>query len=267
MKTLIALILCAATVFSFTGCVQKNESKAEEPKTEITEPIAGGWNKPESDKVTEEARAALEKALDGMVGAHYEPLALMGTQVVAGMNYCILCEITPVVPDAMGRKALVYVYADLDCNAEITEIVDCEDENSGSGTGVGIANPFVDYVTLAEAEKAAGFELTAPETVKGYDGEKLIQVMSNRMIQIIFHDAEDNRLFVRKEAGSDDISGDYNVYAEIQTLTVDDRAVTMKGNDGLVSVAIWTEGDYTYAVTADTPMAPDAMTALVAAVA
>ena len=41
---------------------------------------------------------------------------------VAGTNYCILCQITPVVPDATPAWALVYIYADLDGNAEITNV-------------------------------------------------------------------------------------------------------------------------------------------------
>ena len=40
------------------------------------------------------------------------------------MNYCILCQITPVVPDAVPTWALVYIYADLQGNAEITNVYD-----------------------------------------------------------------------------------------------------------------------------------------------
>lgn len=122
----------------------------------------------------------------------------------------------------------------------------------------------MDYDTLAEAAKAAGFELAAPDSVEGYDGEKLIQVMNNSMLQIIFHNSDDDRLFIRKEAGSEDISGDYNEYAQVKTVAIGDRSVTMKGNDDLVSVAVWTHGGYTYAVMSDTAMAADAMTKLVA---
>ena len=130
-----------------------------------------------------------------------------------------------------------------------------------------IANPFVDYETLNAAAQAAGFELTAPDTADGWSGEKVIQVMSNSMIQVIFHDADDNRLFVRKEAGDMDISGDYNIYAEESTVTVGAYSVTLKGNDGMVSTAIWTSGDYSYAVMSDVPMAVDAMASLIAQVA
>lgn len=92
----------------------------------IAEPLDGGWtNVPhESVELPEDAQVAFDKALDGLVGAEYTPVALMSTQVVAGMNYCILCQITPVVPDATPTWALVYIYADLEGNAEITNVYD-----------------------------------------------------------------------------------------------------------------------------------------------
>ena len=137
----------------------------------------------------------------------------------------------------------------------------------GQQGSVQIANPLVDYATLADAAKAAGFELTAPETVEGYSGDKTIQVVDGSMIQIIYSDNSENRLFVRKQAGDADISGDYNDYAEIKAVTVNGCDVTLRGSDGKVSTAIWTSGGYSYAVSADVPMTADAMTALIAQVA
>jgi hypothetical protein len=48
----------------------------------------------------------------------------MSTQVVAGMNYCILCQITPVVPNATPAWSLVYIYADAKGNARVTNVYD-----------------------------------------------------------------------------------------------------------------------------------------------
>ena len=44
----------------------------------------------------------------------------IGSQVVAGMNYCLLCKVTAVAPDAKPQYRLVYIYEDLNGNAEIT---------------------------------------------------------------------------------------------------------------------------------------------------
>ena len=105
------------------GEVSIMEIVESEKTTDISD-MAGGWFQSESPVVPDEVRASLEKALDGMVGATYQPIARLSSQVVQGTNYCILCEVTPVVPDAESSYALVYLYVDLDGNAELTETVD-----------------------------------------------------------------------------------------------------------------------------------------------
>lgn len=92
-------------------------------ETNIREGLMGGWTQAESPLVTEALRAIFEKALEGLAGTAYEPLALVSSQVVAGMNYCFLCEAQLVYPGAQSNYALVYIYADLNGGAEISEIV------------------------------------------------------------------------------------------------------------------------------------------------
>lgn len=131
---------------------------------------------------------------------------------------------------------------------------------------VQIANPIVDHESLEDAARAVGFTLDAPESVEGYD-DKDIQVVGGSMIQLVFRDSSENRLYIRKEAGSGDVSGDCNSYTEVKTVAVDGRSVTLKGDAGAVSTAVWRSGGYSYAVMSDVPMGADAMTALVAQIA
>ena len=83
----------------------------------------GAWTLSENTALTDGARDAFDRALDGLVGVNYTPLALLGTQLVAGTNYCFLCEATVVYPGAQPYYALVYVYEDLQGGAEILNIV------------------------------------------------------------------------------------------------------------------------------------------------
>ena len=58
-----------------------------------------------------------------MSDGEYTPVSLLATQVVAGKNYCILCQVKP--KDATEQKwTLVYIYADLQGNAEIMNTYD-----------------------------------------------------------------------------------------------------------------------------------------------
>ena len=88
--------------------------------------LMGGWYYADDPAVTEEIQARLDKALDGLVGATYVPVANLGEQVVAGLNRCLLCQVTPVVPDAQPHYALVYVYEDLQGGAELLQTIDLD---------------------------------------------------------------------------------------------------------------------------------------------
>ena len=112
MKRSFALILALILMFALAACGQKKE----EAKT-------GGWTLTEDAALPEEARGALDKAMDGLVGVNYTPLALLGTQLVSGTNYCILCEAAVVYPDAQPYYAIVTVYQDLQGKAEVRNIV------------------------------------------------------------------------------------------------------------------------------------------------
>lgn len=91
-----------------------------EAKNEV---LAGGWSVP-SDvtklPLPDNANDAFDKASSGLTGSNIEPMALLGTQVVAGTNYATLCRVTPVTPDAIPSIQVVTVYADLQGNASFT---------------------------------------------------------------------------------------------------------------------------------------------------
>lgn len=90
------------------------------------ETLPGGWQVAENNAITEENRALLEQALEGLVGVTYVPVAYLGSQVVAGMNHCFLCQATVVYPGAEPTLVLVYLYQDLTGQVEITRIADLD---------------------------------------------------------------------------------------------------------------------------------------------
>lgn len=94
------------------------------------------------------------------------------------------------------------------------------------------------YASLDEAEAAAGFDLAIPDAVDGCS-EKQVRAMDadgDKMIEVIYTSGEDEIARIRKAPGAEDISGDYNAYAEQTELTSGDAAVTMKGATALCSL-------------------------------
>ncbi len=92
-------------------------------------PLSGGWivlEDRDDDDIEDRAEDALKKAAAKLTGAVYDEEAVLGYQIVAGTNYCLLCRVTPVVPNAKSHWALVYVYEALDGTCEILEVKDIE---------------------------------------------------------------------------------------------------------------------------------------------
>ena len=90
------------------------------------EGLMGGWAYAEDPAFTDEDEAKLEAALQNQVGASYAIVAYVGEQVVAGLNRCLLVQVTPVVPDAQPHYALAYIYTDLQGNSSLTQVIDLD---------------------------------------------------------------------------------------------------------------------------------------------
>ena len=116
MKKMIALLLTLMMSLSLLVPVFAEE----------TEPVAGGWvaNADDPTLIPEAALEAFNKATEELVGCDYEPIALLGSQVVAGTNYCLLCKCTVVTPDAPVSYVLMYIYSGVDGTNEVLDIQD-----------------------------------------------------------------------------------------------------------------------------------------------
>ena len=114
-----------------------------------------------------------------------------------------------------------------------------------------VTNPFVTYQSLEEAQEAAGFTLSVPESFEGA-GRREIAVIDGRIIDVTYLDGEDNRvLTIRKGTGEEDISGDYNEYPQEDVTELEGLSVTVRGDGKRIFLALWQEGGYSYAVSFD----------------
>lgn len=52
----------------------------------------------------------------------------------------------------------------------------------------------------------------------------------------------------RKAAGTEDCSGDYNVYTDVTEFEESGMTVMLKGDAGQYTLAIWTDGSYSYSL-------------------
>ena len=85
----------------------------------------GGWSVKttvSAMSIDKQASRALTKAMKEYTGYVLKPLALLGTQVVAGTNYCFLCYGSTVTQSPTHSLCKAYVYEGLDGKARITGI-------------------------------------------------------------------------------------------------------------------------------------------------
>ena len=71
--------------------------------------LIGGWNIDDvkTCNLPQKAQSAFTAVMSEIVGADYEPVAYLGSQLVNGTNYRILAIKTPVVPN--GEKSFVKI--------------------------------------------------------------------------------------------------------------------------------------------------------------
>jgi hypothetical protein len=88
--------------------------------------MVGGWvfhtDAMKPCDLPQEVATAFSKATHGMVGVKYVPVLYVASQLVSGMNYCIVCKTTAVTNPPISNCKTLYIYADLSGNATITKI-------------------------------------------------------------------------------------------------------------------------------------------------
>lgn len=116
-------VVCIDVDEADTAAVTELMDADVEVKT-TAEEETGGWVVPESPELTEAALWAFDAAVGGVTDVAYTPIALVSTQMVSGMNYCILCQYQVLEENGENGFTLVYVYADYEGESQITDTVD-----------------------------------------------------------------------------------------------------------------------------------------------
>ena len=120
-----AAVYVGIAILAFVLCGCKGQADIAE-ETPGTDQLLGGWEiaAHDAEELPEGAKEAFDKAKTELTDGEYTPVSLLATQVVAGTNYCILCQVTPSDAASEQKWTLVYIYADLQGNAEIMNTYD-----------------------------------------------------------------------------------------------------------------------------------------------
>ena len=152
-----------------------------------------------------------------------------------------LVEDTTFVPAKMF-ELMEYSYNSV---GQFVNFTKATDENS-----VQIPNPFVPYENIDAAKKALSFNPSVPSYLPtGYEiGE--ITAIEDDFLQIVYYNDKDEKICYRTAKGNEDISGDYNTYANENKITIGNYEVTVRGNEN-ISGAVWNSDDISYSILSD----------------
>ena len=139
-------------------------------------------------------------------------------------------------------------------------------ENSAGITAKGRSVEEVE--SMQQATELTGFTMRIPEGKAPYT-EKTISVIGEDMIEVAYSKEEPSAVgySIRKARAEGDISGDYTEYTESKEVDFEGRKVTLKGEAGTYSLALWEENGFSYAVQAqEKPMTEEEILEIVKAV-
>lgn len=139
VKLLLSVFLIGAMMVSAAACSGGGTSEeAVENNEEPAEAVSGGWEIGEAGAAAELPKAvdkAFRKATKELDGNDLEPAAYIGSQVVAGSNYMILCRSTSVTENPETKLQMAVIYADLDGGAKLTSLEDFDVTKYTQGEG------------------------------------------------------------------------------------------------------------------------------------
>lgn len=118
---------------------------------------------------------------------------------------------------------------------------DTPPEQSGGMMG---GSPFLDFDSVAELEQTTGFAIPQLSLPTGYELSS-ITLVGGTIAQLRYTDSAAEVIY-RMEKGTDDCSGDYNSYET--TEQIPGKNGELKGTGGLYFTAVWSDGEYAYAV-------------------
>lgn len=120
--------------------------------------------------------------------------------------------------------------------------------------------PFHQVDTLAALSDAVGFPVTEPSALPFDLVNTTYTAYDEGTAEITYTGPDGQTATYRQSLGTADNSGDYNLYPDTQTLP--EQNATLKGQDQSYTLALWTDGTYTYSLRLSSGLSADAWQAL-----
>lgn len=133
-------------------------------------------------------------------------------------------------------------------------------EQPDTAPPVQVLPPFRQVDSLDALSEAVGFPVTEVSKLPFDPVNTTYTAYDEGLAEITYTGSGGQTATYRQSCGSEDNSGDYNLYPDTQALP--EQNATLKGQDGLYTLALWTDGTYTYSLNLSSGLSADAWQAL-----
>ncbi|MBR1873918.1 MAG: Ig-like domain-containing protein [Eubacterium sp.] len=204
-------------IFKIKGAKKKTTLKCKVTVVKTDDVITGGWETAADPTITDEIDVYVSHAQED--GVTYEPIALLAKQVVAGINYRVLCKATPVVPDAKSYYSILEI--NIDTAGNLVNWRPWADTN-------GILEAFPDTSSAAPGAMTQTETPVIDPTMRGlYDGYMAEHNISYRPVALVGSQVTSGYALtficerdIDMADGSDEILGYFLVTVNIDTANV-----------------------------------------------
>lgn len=133
-------------------------------------------------------------------------------------------------------------------------------EQPDTAPPVQVLPPFRQVDSLDALSEAVGFPVTEVSSLPFDPVSTTYTAYDEGLAEITYTGSGGQTATYRQSCETEDNSGDYNFYPDTQTLP--DQNATLKGQDQRYTLALWTDGTYTYSLRLSSALSADAWQAL-----
>lgn len=135
-------------------------------------------------------------------------------------------------------------------------------EQPDTAPPVQVLPPFRQVDSLDALSEAVGFPVTEPSALPFDLVNTTYTAYDEGTAEITYTGPDGQTATYRQSLGTADNSGDYTLYEDTQV--VPENNATLKGQDQRYTLALWTDGTYTYSLRLSSALSADAWQALLA---
>ena len=115
------------------------------------------------------------------------------------------------------------------------------------------------FDSIGELADSLSYPLLVPTSIpEGYQ-PKAFRCLQGELAEVSWQ-SEDGTITYRMAPGNEDVSGDFTAYGWEKILNIGAYTVSCKGEDGVVFLAVWSDGTYSFSLHASAGLTPDQVT-------